>query len=397
MKNKKTVLLRAPLLTNSGYGVHSRQVFSWLYNREDVDLTVECLQWGRTAWILDKDAESGIIGKVMECSKPKSVDRYDYSFQVQLPDEWDENLAKVNVGITALVETDRCSKEWVEKCNKMDHIIVPSKFTKNVLKRSGVVLRPVTVVPEWYNPFLVGKSSIAKILNDERFGIIKEEPFHILMIGTLTSQLPQDDRKNLANTIKWVCEEFKDHKDVSILLKTNFGKGTTSDRAICVEYLTKLKKELKFDENFPRIKLLHGNMTHKEICALYHHKNIKLYVTATRGEGYGLPLIEAAVSGLPIVATGWSGHLEFLDKENFGVVDYNLTEISDTRVDDRVFKKGFRWADPEEKSFKEEIRKVYEDYTTAKNKAKTMMKKIRVEFSSGAIKKQYDDLFEKVY
>ena len=60
---RKKVLLRAPLLTNSGYGVHSRQIFNWLYEREDVELVVECLQWGRTSWLLDGDLENGTIGK----------------------------------------------------------------------------------------------------------------------------------------------------------------------------------------------------------------------------------------------------------------------------------------------------------------------------------------------
>ncbi len=205
IKNK--VLLRAPLLTNSGYGIHSRQVFDWLYGREDIELIVECMQWGRTPWILDESYENGLIGKIMECSKPFNKEEIDVSFQVQLPDEWDENLGRIKIGVTALVETDRCSAVWVEKCNKMDQVIVPSTFTKNVLKRSGPVLTPITVIPEWYNTNLTNQSQISKTLNDERFSQINNE-FNILIIGTLTSQIPQDDRKNLVNTIKWVSEEF---------------------------------------------------------------------------------------------------------------------------------------------------------------------------------------------
>mgnify|MGYP005725506895 CR=1 FL=1 len=144
--NKKKVLLRAPLLTNSGYGVHSRQIFNWLYNRDDVDLTVECLQWGRTSWILDESLENGAIGKIMHCSKPYEKSDIDISFQVQLPDEWDTSLAKFNIGVTALVETDKCSTDWVEACNKMNHVIVPSTFTKNVLKRSGIFLKPLLML-----------------------------------------------------------------------------------------------------------------------------------------------------------------------------------------------------------------------------------------------------------
>ena len=69
-----------------------------------------------------------------------------------------------------------------------------------------------------------------------------------------------------------------------------------------------------------RIKLLHGNMSSIEMSALYNHPSVKLYASATRGEGYGLPLVEAAATGVPIVVTNWSGHLEFLGIENFGKV-----------------------------------------------------------------------------
>ena len=133
----KKILLRAPLLTNSGYGVHSRQIFDWLDGREDIDLIVECLQWGRTSWIIDEKEENGIVKRIMSKSRPIDKNEIDVSIQVQLPDEWDTSLGKFNIGVTALVETDKCSYEWVDKCNSMDHVIVPSTFTKNVLKRSG--------------------------------------------------------------------------------------------------------------------------------------------------------------------------------------------------------------------------------------------------------------------
>ena len=275
----------------------------------------------------------------------------------------------------------------------MDHVVVPSTFTKNVLKRSGPVLTPITVIPEWYNTNLTNQSQISKTLNDERFSQINNK-FNILIIGTLTSQIPQDDRKNLVNTIKWVSEEFAGSEEVSIILKTNFGKGTTADKFLCNNYLKRLKSDLGLSK-FPKIKLIHGNMKSQEVAALFNHSKIKMYVTATRGEGYGLPIIEAAASGKPIVATGWSGHLQFLDREKFGCVDYNLVEISNTRVDNRIFEKGFRWAEPVESSFKREIRKVHDDYETAKKNAREMMKSVRTNFNRIEIKKQYDNLFER--
>ena len=70
--------------------------------------------------------------------------------------------------------------------------------------------------------------------------------------------------------------------------------------------------------------------------------------------------------------------------------------IIESKVDGRIFQKGFRWANPLENSFKNEVRKVHSDYETAKNKAKTMKKHIQFNFNSDVVKRKYDELFARV-
>jgi len=388
------VLLRAPLLTNSGYGVHSRQLFYWLYNKKDIELTVECLQWGKTSWILDDKYDNGIIGKIMECSKPITQGKYDVSFQVQLPDEWDINLANKNIGVTAAVETDKCNPKWVDCCNKMDHVVVPSTFTKNVIKRSGMLTTKISVIEEWFNGRITSKSAISKALENKNFKKI-DTPFNFLVIGQLTGQSREDDRKNLLNTLTWLCEEFKDEKDVGIVLKTNFGKGTHIDKTIVKKYFNENLTSIK-QTDFPKIHLIHGNLSSEEIASLYHHNKVKAYTLATRGEGYGLPYIEAAASGLPIIATNWSGHLQFLEKDLFYPVDYTLIDVAKSKIDNRIFVEGVKWANPLKEDFKKKARDVYENYSKAKEKSKILKKNILHNFNSVAICKKYDNLLEEI-
>jgi glycosyltransferase involved in cell wall biosynthesis len=388
------VLLRAPLLTNSGYGVHSRQLFYWLYNKKDIELTVECLQWGRTSWLLDSEYDNGIVGKIMERSKPITQGKYDVSFQVQLPDEWDTNLANKNIGVTAAVESDKCNPKWVDCCNKMDHIVVPSTFTKNVIKRSGLLTTKISVIEEWFNGRITSKSSISKALENKNFKKI-DTPFNFLVIGQLTGQAREDDRKNLLNTLSWLCEEFKDNKDVGIVLKTNFGKGTHIDKSIVKKYFKDNLKSIKQTE-FPKIHLIHGNLSSEEIAALYQHNKVKAYALATRGEGYGLPYIEAAASGLPIIATNWSGHLQFLEKDCFYPVDYTLIDVAKSKIDNRIFVEGVKWAEPSKKDFMVKAREVYENYSKAKDKSKALKKNILHNYNATAICKKYDKLFEEI-
>ena len=127
------IVVRAPLLSVSGYGQHSRQVFEAVKQIPDCNVFTQIVQWGNTSWIIDSESENGLIGDIMKRSTDEQAG-FDVSFQVQLPDEWSTSLARINVGITAAVETETCNPAWIEKCNAMTAIIVPSAFTKGVLK-----------------------------------------------------------------------------------------------------------------------------------------------------------------------------------------------------------------------------------------------------------------------
>ena len=382
------VLLRAPLLTTSGYGVHSRQVFEWLSELNNIDLHVECLNWGMTPWMLKEEHEDGLIGKIMKCSKTLEPP-YDVTFQLQLPDEWNPELGKINIGMSAVVETDICNPKWVEACNKMNHVIVPSNFTKSVLARSGQLNTQVTVIPEWFDKRIANNTSFKEI----DLGPIDTD-FNFMIISQLNANNAVDDRKNIFHTVKWLCEEFKGDKNVGIFLKTNAGKGTTIDKKITKNLLKQMIAAIGKKE-FPRIYLIHGNMKKEEVSCLYSHEKVNCFVSATRGEGYGLPIIDAAASGMPIVATNWSGHLDYLG-DDFTKVDYKLVPISDQKEDKRIFFKGAQWAEPDSKDFKFKVRNVVKDYPSQKEKANKLKKSVLENYNSSAIKEQYSNLFENI-
>lgn len=381
------VLLRAPLLTTSGYGVHSRQIFEAIESIPGIDLEVECLNWGKTPWLLNQETNEGLIGRIMARSK-KITPPYDLSIQVQLPDEWNTELAKKNIGVSAFVETDRCNPSWLSACNKMDAIVVPSNFTKSVVKRSGIITTSLHVIPEWFNQYIINDN--LKI--DDKINLKTENNF--LILGQLCATNADDDRKNIFKTIKWIVDNFKNREDVGIVIKTNMGTNTKIDKKITQNILSQMKSH--FEKSKVKIYLIHGTMSDKEIAALYRHEKIKCLVSATRGEGYGLPLIEAAASGMPVIATNWSGHLDFLSKVDFLPVDYDLKEINESRVDNRIFFPGFRWAEPKEESFKNALNKVVKDFQTLKKSAEKQKNVIINEFSKENIINVYKELIKNV-
>lgn len=384
-KSKKRVLLRGPVLTQSGYGVHARQVAKWLFSRPDLDVEVQALPWGDTPWLIDKNLDGGFIGQLMEKTVDPSGRSYDATVQLQLPNEWDTRLSSVNVGITAGVETDRCNPDWVKSCNRMSMVIVPSKHAKTSFLSSGEITVPLHVIPESYSPAITEKKKTK--IDDLEFST----PFNFLLFGQLTGNNPENERKNIFYTVKWLCENFRNDKDVGIVIKTNSGRNTCIDMRIVKQTFETLLKEVR-KSAFPRVHILHGDMSDSEVASLYRHHSIKALVSLTKGEGYGLPILEAAAAGLPVIATNWSGHTDFLSHGRFIDVDYKLKEIHASRVDNKIFMRGSQWADPSEEDFKRKVTKFRSGHSIPKEWAKELQRKIEDLYSIDSIKAQYEEV-----
>jgi glycosyltransferase involved in cell wall biosynthesis len=380
---KKTVLLRGPVLTQSGYGVHARQIARWLLSK-DIDVKVQALPWGDTPWHIDRHALGGLIGEIMDRTVDPSGQHYDATFQLQLPNEWDTSFSSTNVGISAVVETDICHPSWVAACNRMSHVVVPSKHAEMTLRRSGEITVPVSVVPESYNPAVVDPKP-TKVTE-----LSFSTPFNFLIVGQLTGNNPENDRKNIFYTIKWFCEAFSGDKKVGLVIKTNLGRATPIDRMLVRQTMAGIIREARKGE-FPRIHMIHGDLSDEEMASLYVHPQIKALLTLTRGEGYGLPILEAAASGLPVIATGWSGHMDFMSHGRFIDVGYKISEVHPSRVDGNIFIPGSKWAQPIESDFKRKIEKFRDASDIPTQWAKQLREKLLPLYSQEKIQEAYDE------
>ena len=378
----KTVILRGPALTQSGYGVHCRQIARWLLSRPDFDVKFVTLPWGDTPWLLDMDLHGGLVGEIMKRSVRPDF-KGDISFQLQLPNEWDPSIAPINIGITAGVETDRCNPAWVDACNRMTAIVVPSQHTRTGLISAGTIVKPLFVIPEAYAD-AIRQPELPSLPNFST-------PFNFLVFGQLTGNNPESDRKNIFYTLKWLCETFKDDPEVGIVIKTNVGKNSKIDRGMTQGLLTAVVNESRRGAANPKVHLLHGDMSEEEVASLYRHPQIKALVSLTRGEGYGLPILEAAASGLPIIATGWSGHLDFLKHGKYVSVYYQLGEVHPSRIDNQIFMKGARWANASEEDFKKRAQKLRQSLTIPKQWATELQEKLLDTYSLTAVNKLYDE------
>jgi len=392
----KSVILRAPVLTQSGYGVHSRQVARWLVEKaenNEINLSIQCVPWGDTSWFVNPDLCDGFIGKMMNYSG-KEIKNPDVSFQVILPNEWDQSLAKINVGITAGVETDRCNPEWVKACSKMSSVVFPSTFSaSSFLKINPSLKEKITVIPESF-PEVLEEIEKEDIDTAEEFFKFDTD-FNYLIFGQLTGYNTENDRKNIFNTIKWICEEHKNDESVGIVLKTKMGRSTILDYKRLQSVVTNVLNEIGRD-GMPDFYILHGNMSDEHVKHLYLHPKIKCLVSCTRGEGFGLPLLESAAAGLPIIATNWSGHTDYLKGDDFMKVKHDLVPIPSEKIDNQIFIQGSLWANPSEKSFKECLRKFRDHPKIFERRARTLREKIVKSHSYDTISRTYESRFGKI-
>jgi glycosyltransferase involved in cell wall biosynthesis len=392
------VLVRGPALTRTGYGEHCRFVLRALRDVEGLDLHLLPVNWGEASWVWEDNEErewlDTLIRKAAIYSQQNG--QYDMSIQVTIPNEW-QKMAPINVGVTAGIETTKVSPIWLQKCNEMDRVITISQHSKQTL---------VNTVYEAVNNNTGQRVQLRceKDVNIVHYPVKKYENLPELDLGLSTkfnflTVAQWGPRKNLGATIQWFIEEFIDNPEVGLVVKTFARGGCLFDKNAI---FSELKKTIsKYKDKKCKIYLLHGDLDDSEMHSLYNHKDIKCLVSLTRGEGYGLPLFEAAYSGLPVLATDWSGHLDFLykptkDKKkknklkpHFAKVEFDLRPIAADAVWDGVLQKDSMWAYAQQGSYKMKLREVYKDYGRFKSQAGKLQKWILKEFSE---EKVYSDM-----
>lgn len=396
----KKLLLEAPILTRSGYGEHARLVFRSLKDKDGIEIFINPLEWGSTGWISENTEERKAIelcisrfGALVEQAKQAKQDPvFDYQVHVGIPNEFSKKAAR-SVCVTAGIETDRISSDWLMKTHQgLDKLIVPSEHAKegftttsyevhNTQTDQRMILScnsPVDVIPY-----------PVKSIEPKHLDFEVDTKFNFLSIALL------GPRKNLERMIKWFMEEFK-NDDVGLILKTARTSGSVMDKMVTRDHLKSVIDQFKSEEHKCKVYLLHGDLSEEEIHSLYVREDVHAYLTATHGEGYGLPIFEAVYSGLPVVATDWSGHLDFLSgniKENnkvknkklFARVDYDLKKIPKSVVWKNILIEDSQWAHPKEASFKKQMRNMFKNHGMYKKWAKALKQQAFEKYSKEKI------------
>ena len=399
----KTILVKGPALSRSGYGEQTRFALRSLRAHEErFNILLQNISWGKTGWITDNGEERDwldhLIGKTQHHIDQRLP--IDISLQVTIPNEW-EKIAPVNIGYTAGIETTMVSPQWIEKAAVMDRIIVVSNHSKNIYEQT-VYEATIEETQQKTNfkihtPVEVVNYPV-RSLETEDLDIELDYDFNFLTVAQL------GPRKNIGNTINWFVQEFHD-EEVGLVLKTNFASCSTQDSLHTQNNIAGILSN--YPDRKCKVYLLHGDLSLGQMNSLYTNSKIKAYVTHTHGEGFGMPIFEAAYHGLPVIAPAWSGQNDFLHayvkvgkrkkaklRPLFCKVEYVMGQVPPEAVWDGVIQPNSGWCYPTEESAKKTMRQVYTDYSKYFKNAKQLKEYLLENFTE---EQQYTKFANHVY
>ena len=406
----------APFNTRSGYGDHARSIYYSIMDRDDLDVKCIDVKWGTTPRnhlnpevprhkkLLDSFISAGNV-KVQP----------DVYIDIRIPNEF-QNPGKFNIGVTAGVETDVVSAEFLMGCNKMNLIIVPSNFTAETFKRCHYdknqevdgeqqkvgqveLERPIEVLFEGvdtdiYRP--LNSSEIKSDFTDELNNLLKED-FVYLHVGQLTRGKYGEDRKNIPLMLKCFLQAFTNNPNSpALLLKINGANFSVLDRKETVARIDEIKNKFSEADIIPNVYLLHGDLTIKEMAMLYNNPKIKGFVSCTHGEGFGRPMLEASCCGLPVIASKWSGQMDFLNDKESLMINGHLGEIPDSQVWEPIVVKPGQWYNVNEADVIRKFRMFHKKFRIINKKGKRLGRTNHRKFSLTNMAKKFNSTLDEI-
>ena len=391
---KPLVVISCPADTYSGYGARSRDIVLPLIKSGNYDVKIMPQRWGSTPWgfLQNENPDHKLIKDcfLQNNQLPKQPDVW---IQITVPNEF-QSVGKFNIGITAGIETTVCAPQWIEGCNRMNLNLVSSEHAKKVFQESKFERRnqqtqqvegiielksPVEVLFEGANLDIYKRLDTLSTDVKEVLDSINEE-FCYLFVGHWLQGETGQDRKDVGMLIKTFLETFKGKKPrPALVLKTQSATPSVMDREEILDKIRRIQEEVGGD--LPSVYLVHGELSDEEINELNNHPKVKAFVSFTKGEGYGRPLLEASITGKPVIASAYSGHLDFLDKELSIMLPGELKQIHGSAVVQDMLISESAWFTVNYERASKVLVDVYKNYNKYVDNAKKQSYRSRTEFS----------------
>lgn len=328
--SKPFLLYQAPVATRSGYGDHARDLLKSFRDLNYYDIKIVSTRWGSTPMDQlnpDNEFDKWVIDSIVT----QITQQPDVYVQMTVPNEF-QTIGKINIGVTAGIETTIIPKDWVDGCNRMDLVITTSQHSKagitgtawterqkdtQAVVAEHRVNKPVEVLFEGADYKQTdGLSKLDSI----------EEDFCFLFVGHWLQGNLYHDRKDVGGMIQSFLSAFSraKGKKPALILKTSSANFSIRDREEILKKVNDVASKVNSDLS---IYLLHGDLSPEDMWKLYNHPKVKASLSFTHGEGFGRPLLEFSLTGKPVIASNWSGHVDFLSNDGSVLLKGDLRPV----------------------------------------------------------------------
>eukprot|EP01116_Phalansterium_solitarium_P009089 TRINITY_DN2310_c0_g1_i2.p3 TRINITY_DN2310_c0_g1~~TRINITY_DN2310_c0_g1_i2.p3 ORF type:complete len:338 (-),score=152.50 TRINITY_DN2310_c0_g1_i2:51-1064(-) len=243
----------------------------------------------------------------------------------------------------SMYETDRIPDKWAGRCNELvDEVWLPSQFNVETFANAGVERAKLSVLPEpvdvdEYNPQFYHAVHLPK-----------RKGFNFLAVAKW------EKRKNWDGLLQAYFDEFNAADDVALHIRSSLDSRNEQEYRLLID--SYLKAHERNRSSLPVVSIIKDKYPFTKLPALY--KAVDAVVSATHGEGWGLPLIEGMAMELPVIATNWSGTTEFMRASNSHPVAVASLVPADVS--------GHLWAQPNITLMRRAMRDVFTNRHTAK-------------------------------
>lgn len=408
--SKPNLVFCGPVTTRSGYGEHARDLLQSLMETDKYNIRVIPINWGDTpmnALDMTNELHQKISSMLITSQLTEQPDIW---VQVTVPNEFNP-IGKYNIGITAGIETNICSPEWIDGCNRMNLIIVPSKHAKDVFQRTEYdridkntgqsagklqINVPIEVLHEGVRMDSFGKDlPMDTAFSDKITNLVKED-FALLFVGHWLRGDVGQDRKDVSGMLITFIKTFANQKDApALILKCSSGTFSISDKSHTLNKIKMIREIAAIPlEQQPKIYLIHGELSESELNTLYNHPKVKGMVSFTKGEGYGRPIAEFITSGKPVIVSGWSGHVDFTNPAFQTYLDGELTQVHPSSVWDGVINKDAAWFTVNYQKAAEKLRDFKKNYSKYLSNSKQGLPQFKKKWSYEAMHERFESLMD---
>lgn len=403
--SKPVFLISCPFDTYSGYGARSRDIVKALIELDQYQIRLLPQKWGSTSWGFCKDHPEWEF-LYQYAVKPPIQTKPDIWMQITIPNEF-QPQGKFNIGCTAGIEATACKPEWVEGLNRMDVNFVSSNFAKGMFESINYevkdkrthqttnhlkVVKPIEVVLEGAN-LEIYKPIPSKEITTFKLDEVKES-FCYLNVGHWMQGDFGHDRKNLGVLVKSFYETFKgpNTPKPALVLKASQGVASYMSREALLDKINLIKKTVN-SKTLPNVYLITGEFTDAEMNELYNHPKIKAMISLTKGEGYGRPLLEFSLTGKPVIASGWSGHLDFLKPNMSTLLNGTLENVHPSAANNWLIPEA-QWFKVDEASVGRHLKDCYKKYKQYQTRSKQQKNYSKSQFSYEQMKTKLSSILE---